>query len=102
MYTSSPLGDARGKKDRKVFQEDVGEVLGMGGKKRSKTLKSVLATLEPTTHSVVCVTFAWLRARRTELQLINHGKAVDEIRSLSAVWHHHEVMYVINSKENAR
>jgi hypothetical protein len=31
--------------------------------------------------------------------LKNHGKAVDEIRRLSAVWNQHEVMYVINSKE---
>ena len=31
--------------------------------------------------------------------LKNHTEGVYEIRSLSAVWHHHEVMYVINLKE---
>ena len=31
--------------------------------------------------------------------LYNHGEAVDEIRSLSAVWNHHGVMYVINPKD---
>jgi len=30
---------------------------------------------------------------------INQGEAVYEIRSLSAVWNHHKVMYGINPKE---
>ena len=32
----------------------------------------------------------------------NHGEAVYEIRSLSAVWNQHEVLNVINPKEDTR
>jgi hypothetical protein len=34
--------------------------------------------------------------------LYNHGEAVYEIRSLSAVWNQHEVLNVINPKEDTR
>ena len=32
----------------------------------------------------------------------NHGKAVYEIRSFAAVWNQHEVLNVINTKEDTR
>ena len=34
--------------------------------------------------------------------LYNHAKGVDEIRSLSAVWNQHEVLYIIKPQEDAR
>ena len=36
------------------------------------------------------------------MQLENHGEVVDGIRSLYAIWNQHEVLYVINPKEDTR
>ena len=42
----------------------------------------------------------WLVEQNCNSQ--NHGEAVYEIRSLSAVWNQHEVLNVINPKEDTR
>ena len=46
------------------------------------------------------VGLCWTRS--TKMQLENHGEAVYEIRSLSAVWNQHEVLNVINPNEDTR